>query len=258
MAVAPNFGAGILDKVPIKLPIGVLATEAITTSLWLIYVVFIPEKHFDSSAMLTASRLSVNYRIFILICSAKLLNLSQFYGESTARIFDLQFFKLCLWFEAKNMSNTVNKLYKHNAIIYKVILFLITASAIVYLFPKGGQFKYDFTKGKPWQYNNLIAPFDFAIEKTPEEIEEEVKRIDVEAKQYFLYDKNIVQEVKDDYDVRIALAQSNDSLSNEDLETMKLLGHSIISSIYDRGFIEPISQNGFREAKSLLWKKTPK
>lgn len=150
------------------------------------------------------------------------------------------------------MSNTVNKLYKHNAIIYKVILFLITASAIVYLFPKGGQFKYDFTKGKPWQYDNLIAPFDFAIEKTPEEMEEEVKRIDVEAKQYFLYDKNIVQEVQDDYNLRIGLTQSKDSMSNEDFETMKLLGQSIIASIYDRGFIEPISEGRISDGTEIV------
>ncbi len=141
------------------------------------------------------------------------------------------------------MSNNVNKLYKHNAIIYKVILFLITASAIVYLFPKGGQFKYDFTQGKPWQYDNLIAPFDFAIEKTEEEIQEEIKRIDVEAKQYFLYDEKVVDEVSADYDLRISMASSNDSLSNEDVETMQLLGKSIIASIYDRGFIEPVSEN---------------
>jgi hypothetical protein len=32
MAIAPNFGAGIVDKEPIKLPIGVLATDTITTS----------------------------------------------------------------------------------------------------------------------------------------------------------------------------------------------------------------------------------
>lgn len=141
------------------------------------------------------------------------------------------------------MSNTVNKLYKHNAVIYKVILFLITASVIVYLFPKGGQFKYNFTKGKPWQYENLMATFDFAIEKTQEEIEEEIKIIDVEAKQYFLYDQEVVNDVFKDYDLRISMAKSNDSLTNEDLETMSLLGRSIIESVYDRGFIEPVSEN---------------
>jgi putative nucleotidyltransferase with HDIG domain len=150
------------------------------------------------------------------------------------------------------MSNTVNKLYKHNTIIYKVILFLITASAIVYLFPKGGQFKYDFTQGKPWQYDDLLSPFDFPIEKTQEEIEEEIKRIDVEAKQYFLYDKNVVQEVQETYGIRILTAQSNDSLSNEDLETMKLLGQSIIASIYEDGFIEPRSEGRISDGTEII------
>ena len=40
---------------------------------------------------------------------------------------------------------------------------------IVFFFPKGGKFKYDFQKGKPWQYENLYAPFDFSIKKTDEE-----------------------------------------------------------------------------------------
>ena len=40
MAIAPNFGAGIDDKLPKKLPIGVLTAETITTSLF-IMIVFI-------------------------------------------------------------------------------------------------------------------------------------------------------------------------------------------------------------------------
>ncbi|MFD2568274.1 HD family phosphohydrolase [Pseudotenacibaculum haliotis] len=150
------------------------------------------------------------------------------------------------------MSNTVNKLYKHNAVIYKVILFLITASAIVYLFPKGGQFKYDFTKGKPWQYDNLYAPFDFAIEKTQEEITEETKEIEVNARLYFLYDKNIVNEVKDEYKLRTSLLQLSDSLSSSDLETMTLLGNSIIESIYDRGFLQATSQGIVSDKNTII------
>lgn len=150
------------------------------------------------------------------------------------------------------MSNTVNKLYKHNAVIYKVILFLITASAIVYLFPKGGQFKYDFTKGKPWQYDNLYAPFDFAIEKTQEEITEETKEIEVNARLYFLYDKDIVNEVKDEYKLRTSLLQLSDSLSSSDLETMTLLGNSIIESIYDRGFLQATSQGIVSDKNTII------
>lgn len=83
------------------------------------------------------------------------------------------------------MNDLINRLYKNNTIIYKVLLFLITVIAIVYLFPKGGQFKYDFPQGKPWQYDNLYAPFDFAIQKTPEEIAEEKKELESGSKKIF-------------------------------------------------------------------------
>jgi hypothetical protein len=41
MAIAPNFGAEILERLPIKLPMGVLATETITTSLVFIFNNFV-------------------------------------------------------------------------------------------------------------------------------------------------------------------------------------------------------------------------
>ena len=64
----------------------------------------------------------------------------------------------------------MNKVYRNNTIIYKVLLFLVTTVAIVYLFPKGGQFKYEFSNGRVWRYDNLYAPFDFAIQKSEDEI----------------------------------------------------------------------------------------
>ena len=85
------------------------------------------------------------------------------------------------------MSEFVNKIYRNNTIIYKVILFLITTISIVYLFPKGGQFKYDFSNGQLWKYDNLYAPFDFAIQKSEEEITSEKKQIEANAKLYFDY-----------------------------------------------------------------------
>jgi len=150
------------------------------------------------------------------------------------------------------MSKTVNNLYKHNAAIYKVILFLITAFAIVYLFPKGGQFKYEFTKGKPWQYDNLYAPFDFAIDKTEDEINEEIKLIEVTSKLYFQYNKDVVKEVKEAYQLRTSLLQVNDSLNGYDLETIVAQGNAIIDSIYTKGFIEATSLGIVSDKNTLI------
>ena len=68
------------------------------------------------------------------------------------------------------MKDFINKLYRNHSLIYKGLLFICTTFLIVYLFPKSGKFKYNFEKGKPWQSENLYAPFDFAIKKSDEEI----------------------------------------------------------------------------------------
>ena len=150
------------------------------------------------------------------------------------------------------MSKIVNKLYQNNAIIYKVILFLITAVAIVYLFPKGGQFKYEFGNGQLWKYDNLEAPFDFAIQKSDEEIATEKKQIYANAKLYFLYNSSIVENVIDIYQKRIATFQWNDSLSSEKIKILKATGLRIIRDVYRNGFVEAASQEKVSDKNSII------
>ena len=151
-----------------------------------------------------------------------------------------------------HMSKNANKLYKHNAGIYKVFIFLITALTIVYLLPKGGQFKYEFTKGKPWQYDNLYATFDFAIEKTEEEIIEEIKVIEVNSKLYFDFNQQTVNEVNEAYVMKTSFLRGSDSLVNKDIQNMIFMGQSIIDLVYETGFIETTSQGIVSDKNSMV------
>ena len=150
------------------------------------------------------------------------------------------------------MSKIVNKLYQNNAIIYKVILFLITTVAIVYLFPKGGQYKYEFNNGQLWKYDHLEAPFDFAIQKSDEEIDAEKKQISANAKLYFLYNSSIVESVNEAYQKRITTFQWNDSLSSEERKTLKATGLRIIKDVYRNGFVEATSQGKIFDKNSVI------
>ena len=94
------------------------------------------------------------------------------------------------------MNNFVNSFYKNQALFYKIFLFIITASLIVYLLPKGGKFKYEITKGKPWQYENLYAPFDFAILKSDAEIVKEKLQINTNHTPYYTVNENVIEQVK--------------------------------------------------------------
>ena len=140
------------------------------------------------------------------------------------------------------MSEIVNKIYRNNTIIYKVFLFLIATIAIVYLFPKGGQFKYDFNNGQLWKYDNLYAPFDFAIQKTAEEISLEKKEIKNNAKLYFKYDTNIVEDVKVTFKNKISQLNFSDSLTIDEISELKETGNKIIQKVYNAGFLESVSE----------------
>ena len=98
------------------------------------------------------------------------------------------------------MSKFVNGIYKNQALIYKIFLYLLTTAIIVYLFPKGSKFKYDISKGKPWQYENLYAPFDFAILKTNDEIADEKEQIRENHTPYYDYNIAIPKQIKANLD----------------------------------------------------------
>jgi putative nucleotidyltransferase with HDIG domain len=80
--------------------------------------------------------------------------------------------------------------YKYQSLLYKIILFLAMILCVVYLFPRGGGFKYAFQKGKPWQYETLLAPFDFPVAKSQQEIEVEKKTVQEESPLIFRFDSS--------------------------------------------------------------------
>ena len=150
------------------------------------------------------------------------------------------------------MNTIINKLYKNNATIYKVLLFIITTVAIVYLFPKEGKFKYDFSQGKLWSYDNLYAPFDFAIEKTEEEINQEKLEIEQNSKKYFLFNTKVSDEVLQNFTLKIDALQPSDSLSKKTIKRLKKAGNEIINEIYAFGFVDEESVNTLKDKNSII------
>ncbi|MFO7873650.1 MAG: hypothetical protein R6U62_04135, partial [Bacteroidales bacterium] len=64
-------------------------------------------------------------------------------------------------------------LQRHFSIIYKVLLVLVTIFLLVQLFPRQPGFDYEYQQARPWMYEDLIAPFSFAILKSDQQLEEE-------------------------------------------------------------------------------------
>src|SRR5690554_5000349 len=94
------------------------------------------------------------------------------------------------------MRDTLKKYSKN---INRVLIFFAAAVIVVYIFPRQGKFRYEYTQGKPWRHSTLIAPMDFPIYKTPEElkIDREVALRDF--KPYFRYDETIQQQTSSQF-----------------------------------------------------------
>ncbi|ULC60882.1 HDIG domain-containing protein [Flaviramulus sp. BrNp1-15] len=134
------------------------------------------------------------------------------------------------------MKDFINKLYRNHSLIYKGLLFISTTFLIVYLFPKSGKFKYNFERGKPWQSENLQAPFDFAIKKTDAEIDSEKKELVNKIPLYFDLDNKVKNSVESAYETQFRNAFS-DSISNRVYNNLFKVGKNIISELYEFGIL---------------------
>jgi hypothetical protein len=67
------------------------------------------------------------------------------------------------------MKNILSRIIDVNEPIFRFLLFGLTLVIILYLFPRQAKFKYEFTKGKPWLHESIIAPFDFSVLKSESE-----------------------------------------------------------------------------------------
>lgn len=132
----------------------------------------------------------------------------------------------------------MDNLYKKQSLIYKYFLYFVSIGFIVFFFPKGGKFKYEFQKGKPWQFETLYAPFDFSIKKSDSEIAQEKQQIEETSGQYFRYDHQRVSRVYERYDNSFQSIFGNSAYTNAQKDFLKKIGETLLDSIYQNGVLD--------------------
>ena len=130
------------------------------------------------------------------------------------------------------MKSILTSFAKNQSFIFKLFLFILSTVLIIYLLPKGGQFKYNFQKGKPWQYENLYAPFSFTIQKSKAEIEEEKEYLREELIPYFEVD---ISKKASSKSLFLSYLKKNDSIIGSVNTNNTLIGTSIIDELYTYG-----------------------
>lgn len=75
------------------------------------------------------------------------------------------------------MEKILHWLQRQFSNIIKGFLVLVSIFLLVQLFPRQPGFDYEYQQARPWMYEDLIAPFNFAILKTQAELEKEREEV---------------------------------------------------------------------------------
>jgi len=131
-----------------------------------------------------------------------------------------------------------NYIVAQQKIIYKSVLILASSLLILNLFPIGGQFKYEFQKGRAWQYPSYYAPFDFSILKSEAEVKADQEAALNTLKPYLRSDLKIKEEVLSRYQdefIRFFPILENPIV----FDSVYQFGEKILNKIYEYGVLPP-------------------
>ena len=124
----------------------------------------------------------------------------------------------------------------------RALLFVFAGLLIVWMLPKEGKFKFEYQKGKPWMHEDLIAPFDFAINKPFEEVELQRKQIEDRAGVYLSINRSIIKEKNDELAERIYDEMGLDTSKTKNLKKLNQhiqIGERLLDELFRKGILQP-------------------
>ena len=129
------------------------------------------------------------------------------------------------------------------AITLKISVLAFLVILIITIFPRStSSFSYRFTEGQVWEYEDIIAPFNFPIYKTGEQLRNEQQEVLKQFAPYYIVDNKVGEKQLQS----ILEAAAERHLSEETKEYL----HQQVSSIYKQGILsladmEELQQEGF-------------
>src|SRR5476651_1642427 len=114
----------------------------------------------------------------------------------------------------------------------KFLMMMVSICLIVYSLPKQAKFSYEIEKGRIWNQKELLSPYNFAILKTQQEIENDQKVALSTITPIYQFDGDLANHeldgFKNDLEVKWHSAGINDRLKPKYAQT----GFNLLNEIY--------------------------
>ena len=121
--------------------------------------------------------------------------------------------------------------------------------------PKQARFRFEYEKGKTWMQKDLYSPYNFAIQKTNEEIEEDKNEVLNSVLPVYQNDTELALSSIEAFNSEFESKWNGSGIDNNLKERYKSLGNRLLQTIYTRGMVNPVlkyQRNGTNYNFSLL------
>ncbi|WP_329904914.1 HDIG domain-containing metalloprotein [Porphyromonas pogonae] len=146
-----------------------------------------------------------------------------------------------------NKISNISDKFKASKNIKALVSLLLVAVIVTALSPGKKGFKYQFNKGKPWQYELITAPYDFPIYKTEAVIQAERDSIKENIKPVYNYDSKVGEAMISAWKVQCKEDGVPKKLSYQYLSYIE----TTLRKLYSRGLITNEEQDKLRSENHL-------
>jgi cyclic-di-AMP phosphodiesterase PgpH len=134
------------------------------------------------------------------------------------------------------------------------MMFLCVFIITIFL-PKQVRFRFEYEKGKTWMQKDLYSPYNYAIQKTSEEIEEDKNEILNSVLPIYQYDSEISPKSIEAFNSEFQSKWISSGIDNNLKEKYQSLGNNLLQKVYDKGLINTVlkyQRNGLNYNLSLI------
>ncbi len=119
----------------------------------------------------------------------------------------------------------------------KFLMMFTAVIVIIFTLPKQAKFRYEYGKGRIWNQNDLISPYNFAILKTPAELEADKDAALQSISPVYQFSPQIEEQELENFKNDFEIKWRNASLNEKQKEAYLQLGSKILTAVYQRGVL---------------------
>src|ERR1700761_831466 len=117
----------------------------------------------------------------------------------------------------------------------KFLMMALSVIVVVLTLPKQAKFMYEIEKGRVWTQNDLISPYNFAILKTQQEIDNDRRTALASVTPIYQLNTDVQQQEAQNFRADLEVKWHNAGINNGKKDSYLIEGASLLNQVYTRG-----------------------